>query len=170
MHIIYQSPMGDLLIEGNAESIHIMKFCDSLPEAEQERRDSPDEEPDWKEQCIQQLDDYFAGRLSHFSLPLDLQGTDFQKRVWKALQEVPNGAVCSYQSIADALGNPGSVRAVASANARNPAWIVVPCHRIIGSDRALRGYAGGIHRKAALLELEGCSLSDERHDKRTRVL
>lgn len=102
----------------------------------------------------QQLNDYFDGKLKEFDLPLDLHGTDFQKRVWNALLEVPFGTTRSYKEQATFLGDVKAIRAVATANGANPVAIIVPCHRIIGSNQSLTGYAGGLERKQFLLELE----------------
>jgi O-6-methylguanine DNA methyltransferase len=102
-----------------------------------------------------QLNAYFAGKLRRFEVPLDLRGTSFQQRVWKALCDIPYGETRSYRQIAEVVGLPNAARAVGRANATNPVAIVVPCHRVIGSNGALTGYGGGLHRKKALLELEG---------------
>jgi len=101
-----------------------------------------------------QLHAYFAGRLRRFDLPLRPVGTAFQRAVWAALVEVPYGVTCSYGELADRIGRPRAVRAVGLANGRNPLAVVVPCHRVIGADGRLTGYAGGLDRKRALLELE----------------
>ena len=103
----------------------------------------------------EQLHAYFAGAALEFDVPLDLHGTEFQRRVWRALLAIPSGETRSYGEIAAALGSPAAVRAVGAAVGRNPVSIVVPCHRVIGSDGSLTGYAGGIERKTALLALEG---------------
>ncbi|AXT38709.1 methylated-DNA--[protein]-cysteine S-methyltransferase [Alteromonas sp. BL110] len=105
------------------------------------------------EACCQ-LKAYFDGKLQEFDLPLTLKGTAFQTQVWKALQQVKYGETASYLDIAKAIGNPKAVRAVGMANGRNPIAIVVPCHRIIGSNKTLTGYAGGLPRKQYLLNLE----------------
>ncbi len=105
--------------------------------------------------CARQLEEYFAGRRRRFDLPLDLQGTDFQKRCWQELLKIPYGETRSYADIARAIGNPAAVRAVGLANGRNPIAIIVPCHRVIGSDGSLTGYGGGLETKRKLLELEG---------------
>jgi methylated-DNA-[protein]-cysteine S-methyltransferase len=98
---------------------------------------------------------YFAGELgAAASVPLDLSGTEFQQRVWRALRGIPAGTTLTYAALARSVGLPKAVRAVASANARNPACILVPCHRVIGTDGALHGYAGGLERKRRLLEHE----------------
>jgi methylated-DNA-[protein]-cysteine S-methyltransferase len=101
-----------------------------------------------------QLDAYFEGKLKNFSLTINPKGTDFQKKVWHALLNVPFGKTASYQEITNLLGDPKAIRAVANANGKNPLWIVVPCHRIIGSDGSLTGYAGGLWRKKWLLDHE----------------
>lgn len=101
-----------------------------------------------------QLTEYLKGERKTFDLPLNPQGTDFQKRVWKALCEIPYGETRSYKQIAEAIGNPKAVRAVGMANNRNPLLIAVPCHRVIGSDGKLVGYAAGLDKKAFLLRLE----------------
>jgi methylated-DNA-[protein]-cysteine S-methyltransferase len=104
--------------------------------------------------AVDQLDAYFAGKLTDFDLELDLRGTEFQQGVWKALLTIPYGETRSYGEIAEQIGAPGSARAVGLANGRNPIAIVVPCHRVIGSGGSLTGYGGGLERKRTLLELE----------------
>ncbi len=102
-----------------------------------------------------QLSDYFAGRRGVFELPLDLRlGTLFQQQVWRALLKIPRGATASYGAVSTAIGKPAALRAVGGAVGRNPWSIVVPCHRVIGADGSLTGYAGGLARKTALLQLE----------------
>jgi len=106
--------------------------------------------------AVTQFEDYFAGRRGGFDLPLDLQGgTVFQQSVWQALLAVPGGATTSYGALSQRIGKPAAVRAVGAAVGRNPLSIVVPCHRVLGSDGSLTGYAGGLERKGALLSLEG---------------
>jgi methylated-DNA-[protein]-cysteine S-methyltransferase len=104
-----------------------------------------------------QLQAYFAGKLERFELPLSPQGTKFQRRVWSAVAAIPYGTTTTYSAIAAELGMPAASRAVGAANGRNPLAIVVPCHRVIGASGALTGYGGGLHRKRALLELEGAA-------------
>jgi len=107
-------------------------------------------------EAIAQLADYFAGRRSGFDLPLDLQGgTAFQQSVWQALLAIPAGGTTSYGTLSQRIGRPAAVRAVGAAVGRNPLSIVVPCHRVLGADGSLTGYAGGLERKTALLQLEG---------------
>jgi methylated-DNA-[protein]-cysteine S-methyltransferase len=101
-----------------------------------------------------QLTEYFAGARERFDLPLQLEGTAFQRRVWSALVEIPYGQTTSYGELARGLGQPDAVRAVGTANGSNPISIIVPCHRVIGADGSLTGYGGGMERKRLLLELE----------------
>ena len=106
--------------------------------------------------AVQQLGEYFAGKRTQFDLPLDLQGgTQFQQSVWQALLRIPAGGTTSYGDISERIGKPAAVRAVGAAVGRNPVSIVVPCHRVLGRDGSLTGYAGGLERKSALLQLEG---------------
>ena len=102
-----------------------------------------------------QMEEYWAGRRREFDFPLDLQGTDFELRVWRAIAEVPFGQTRSYAEIARRVGAPRAFRAVGRAVGRNPIWLVIPCHRIVASDGGLGGYAGGLERKRRLLEHEG---------------
>lgn len=108
-----------------------------------------------------QLTAYLEGSLRHFSVPLDLHGTPFQVQVWQALQQIPYGEVRSYREIAQAIGRPSAVRAVGMANHDNPVPIIVPCHRVIGSNRRLTGYGGGLDLKERLLRLEGVVLGEK---------
>lgn len=105
-------------------------------------------------QAVAELGAYFNGQREHFDVPLDLRGTPFQQAVWRALQAVGRGATRSYGQIAATLGRPAAVRAAGAAIGRNPVCIIVPCHRVVGHDGRLTGYAGGLERKAALLALE----------------
>jgi len=110
--------------------------------------------PELLEDVVYQLQEYFDGKRESFSLKLCPVGTDFQKRVWDALQDIPYGKTVSYLQLSKTLGDVKAIRAVAAANGKNPLWIVVPCHRVIGSDGSLTGYAGGLHRKKWLLNHE----------------
>lgn len=109
-----------------------------------------------------QLTEYFAGKREAFSIALDLKGTVFQRRVWHVLMQIPYGSTVSYKDVAIAAGNPAAVRAVGQANNRNPVAIIVPCHRVVGSDGRLIGYGGGLDVKSRLLELEGVKIIRER--------
>ena len=104
--------------------------------------------------AVQQLEEYFKGDRQQFDLKLNPQGTPFQQKVWKLLLDIPYGATTTYAKQALALGDIKAIRAMASANGKNPLWVIVPCHRVIGTDGSLTGYAGGIHRKKWLLSHE----------------
>ncbi|MDC6385572.1 methylated-DNA--[protein]-cysteine S-methyltransferase [Flagellimonas taeanensis] len=110
--------------------------------------------PEVLEDAVYQLKEYFEGSRQQFDLKLNPSGTDFQKKVWEALLEIPFGKTISYLDLSKKLGDVKAIRAVASANGKNPLWIVVPCHRVIGTNGDLTGYAGGLHRKKWLLEHE----------------
>lgn len=111
------------------------------------------------DQCVRELDEYFKGKRRNFDVKLARRcGTDFQRKVWNALEKIPYGAAVSYEDIARAIGRPRAVRAVGLANSKNPHWVVVPCHRVIGKNGALTGYAGGLDRKKWLLEHEAGGL------------
>lgn len=143
----YQSPIGTLEITGTEAGVVGIRFLDNVPAAGPEIH--PALEP-----CVQQLDEYFRGDRREFTVPLQLSGTEFQRRVWTKLLTIPFGVTRSYVEIAEALGDRNAVRAVGLANGQNPIPIVVPCHRVIGSDGSLTGYGGGLWRKRRLLELE----------------
>jgi methylated-DNA-[protein]-cysteine S-methyltransferase len=140
----------DLLLVASASGIRAIQF-DLHPIPESQRNDG---NPLLLE-AARQLQAYFAGQLREFQLPLDIEGTDFQKRVWRQVAAIPYGETRSYLQIATAIGSPGSVRAVGTANGANPVPIVVPCHRVIGAKGNLVGYGGGLAMKKRLLELEG---------------
>jgi methylated-DNA-[protein]-cysteine S-methyltransferase len=147
------TPVGDLLlvaVDGALVRVHFSPFAP--PSAEP----SPDE-PVLVE-AARQLTEHFAGQRTDFELPLAPPGTASQHRVWAELRRIPYGTTTTYGEIAARLGDPKCVRAVGLANGRNPIAVVVPCHRVIGSDGKLRGYAGGIERKQRLLALESASL------------
>jgi methylated-DNA-[protein]-cysteine S-methyltransferase len=147
------SPLGPLVLVGTKDALTAIW----LPSG-QDADLRP--EPGWVEtvapfrEAIRQLNAYFAGSLRQFDLPLAPEGTPFQQRVWGALREIPYGETVSYGAIARRIGKPAAVRAVGAANGRNPLAIVVPCHRVIGSDGRLVGYGGGLPAKSLLLELE----------------
>ena len=151
LYTTVSSSIGELLLAGDSTGLRHIYF---------ENGDfSPP--PDWQAVAAlpypvaDQLDSYFAGHLRSFDLPLNPQGTAFQRKVWAALAEIPYGETISYLELARRIGNPNSVRAVGLANGKNPLPIVVPCHRVVGSNGALVGYAGGLPIKKALLALEG---------------
>ncbi len=145
-----ESPLGTLLITGSEEGIRAIQFLDEKPPA------LPEEPlPSILAVCTQQLREYFAGQRRSFEVPLDLQGTPFQLRVWELLRHIPFGETRTYLDLALALGDPKAVRAVGAANGQNPVPIIVPCHRVIGQDGQLVGYGGGLWRKEWLLAHEG---------------
>ena len=109
------------------------------------------------QEVVTQLNDYFEGKRTEFDVLLNPQGTDFQKKVWNGLLQIPHGKTMSYLELSKQLGDVKAIRAVASANGKNPLWIIIPCHRVIGTDGSLTGYAGGLWRKKWLLELENPS-------------
>jgi methylated-DNA-[protein]-cysteine S-methyltransferase len=156
LYSILKSPVvGDLLLVADAHGLRSVSFQppkyplvkQSLP-ADWEHSDSA------LKDVRDQLQAYFSGRLQVFNLPLAPAGTPFQRSVWDALCQVPWGKTASYRQIAEAIGNPKACRAVGLANGRNPIPIIIPCHRIVGSDQRLVGYAGGLHLKKILLERE----------------
>lgn len=142
-----KTPLGITLIEGDALGISkIWVLNEDVPLTE----NIPQELQD----AATQMQEYFEGRRNNFSFKLNPQGTDFQKKVWNALLEIPFGKTMSYHELSVRLGDVKAIRAVAGANGKNPLWIVVPCHRVIGADGSLTGYAGGLWRKKWLLEHE----------------
>ena len=149
MDIAYiETPLGVASISGDEHGIASISVT-------QENQDLLSEEvPLHLKGAVQQLQEYFEGKRTTFDLNLNPSGTEFQKRVWKELLRIPFGKTVSYLDIAKKLGDPKTIRAAASANGKNPLWIVVPCHRVIGSDGSLTGYAGGLWRKKWLLEHE----------------
>ncbi len=144
---IIKSPLGYTKIVGDKEGISSVVVLNS---EEKETDIIPVE----LEDCVIQLNEYFAGERTLFDLKLNPEGTTFQKQVWNALQTIPYGKTLSYLELSKQLGDVKAIRAVANANGKNPLWIIVPCHRVVGSDGSLTGYAGGLHRKQWLLEHE----------------
>ncbi len=148
--ITMQSPIGILRIVGSEHGVQSILFT------EDDRVVSSDAEavPETLKTARRQLEEYFSKQRKDFDFPLLLKGTDFQKRVWKALTKIPYGSTKTYKEQTLELGDIKAIRAVASANGKNPMSIVVPCHRVLGSDGRLTGYAGGLWRKKWLLEHE----------------
>lgn len=142
------SPCGPIRIDASESGITAIQFVENA---------LGNQVNEFTELAAEQLQAYFDGHVQKFTLPLVASGTDFQKQVWAALMNIGYGETASYADIARAIGNPKAVRAVGAANGRNPIAIVVPCHRIIGTNGRLTGYAGGLSRKHYLLELEGAS-------------
>lgn len=147
---ILPSPIGELTVTADADGITgLYMEGDAHALASAPSTDNP-----LLAKARDQLDAYFAGRLTEFDLPLSLKGTPFQQRVWSRLQTIPFGRTTSYGALAATLGQPTAMRAVGLANGRNPVSIIVPCHRVIGADGSLTGYGGGIERKRWLLAHE----------------
>jgi methylated-DNA-[protein]-cysteine S-methyltransferase len=142
-----KTPVGTLEIKGDAFGLQSIHFMDTEVTTSQEI-------PEALLSTVTQLKDYFNKIRTHFELKLNPEGTVFQKRVWRQLETIPFGKTTSYQSLANDLGDSKVIRAAAAANGKNPIAIVIPCHRVIGSDGSLTGYAGGLHRKKWLLEHE----------------
>jgi methylated-DNA-[protein]-cysteine S-methyltransferase len=145
------SPVGLLTLAGNGGRLMHLRM---VAQTYEPRHDGWERDDDAFPDAVEQLEAYFAGDRTDFELNLDLVGTQFQRRVWGALQTIPYGQTRSYGEIARQIGSPGAFRAVGLANGHNPIGIIVPCHRVIGSNGSLTGYGGGLDRKRALLELE----------------
>jgi methylated-DNA-[protein]-cysteine S-methyltransferase len=146
-----ESPVGLLTLAGKNGRLMHLRMVDQTYEPSRDGWESDDAAfPD----AVEQLEAYFNGGLTEFDLNLDMLGTEFQRRVWTALLTIPYGETRSYGEIARQIGSPGAFRAVGLANGHNPIGIIVPCHRVIGSNGSLTGYGGGIDRKRALLEME----------------
>ena len=146
-NVIIATPIGLLELKGSSSGLCSVLFIetDVTPSSIV---------PEVLEDAVTQLQEYFDGKRTTFSLKISPLGTDFQRRVWKALEAIPFGKTTSYLGMAKQLGDPKVIRAAASANGKNPISIIIPCHRVIGSDGSLTGYAGGLHRKKWLLEHE----------------
>ncbi|MHA7841709.1 MAG: methylated-DNA--[protein]-cysteine S-methyltransferase [Winogradskyella sp.] len=142
-----ETPIGYAKIVGDHNGITSVSILDK-PENTSEYIPEP------LTDCVSQLKAYFNNQLRTFDLKLNPKGTDFQKKVWKQLEGIPYGKTISYLDLAKQLGDAKTIRAAASANGKNPLWIIVPCHRVIGTDGSLTGYAGGLHRKQWLLNHE----------------
>jgi len=145
-----ESPVGRLLLAGDEETLQVVSFeKDKAGPADLPHRGSP-----LLRKAVEQLKSYFAGDLRKFDLPLKMEGTPFQLSVWRALQDIPYGETTSYGELARRVGTPKGSRAIGLANGSNPIAIVVPCHRVIGSNGKLTGYGGGLDNKETLLALE----------------
>ena len=145
------SPIGPLTLAGEGSTLTNLRMVEQTYEPDRadwllDDRAFPD--------AVEQLDAYFAGELQEFDLPLQLSGTEFQRRVWNALRTIPYGETRTYGEIAQQIGSPTAFRAVGLANGHNPIAVIVPCHRVIGANGSLTGFGGGLERKSALLELE----------------
>jgi methylated-DNA-[protein]-cysteine S-methyltransferase len=156
-YCVMETSLGPLLLAGDREAIRYIKF----PRNGTARKP----EPEWQEsatgavrEAVKQLREYFAGRRTEFDLPVAPEGTVFQCSVWRQLQNIPYGETISYGELARRVGNPNASRAVGAANGKNPIPIVIPCHRVIGSNGRLVGFGGGLPIKEALLTLEQAPL------------
>lgn len=143
----YDSPVGILEICTTENELISVLYVEEAKESS--------ERPEILQEVIKQLDEYFNGDRKNFDIKFKLQGTEFQKKVWTALTDIPYGETVSYKNIATKIGNEKAVRAVGSANGKNIINIIVPCHRVIGANKSLTGYGGGLHRKSWLLKHEG---------------
>ena len=157
----HESPLGTLLIAGTRNAVTEIWFPthDQAPDVDWQRDDEV-----FATAC-QQLGEYFAGERTIFSVAIDLHGTEFQKKVWAVLRDIPYGTTISYGETAKRLGNQGASRAVGGANNTNPIPIIVPCHRVIGADKSMTGFGGGVEIKKTLLAMEyrfNDSASDQR--------
>ena len=151
--VFINTPLGFTEIQGDENGIskiHVMS----------ENVEISTKIPEELKEAVLQLQDYFDGKRTTFTFPLNPSGTDFQKKVWDELLNIPFGKTCSYLELSKKLGDVKAIRAVATANGKNPLWIVVPCHRVIGTDGSLTGYAGGLWRKKWLLEHENPTLQE----------
>mgnify|MGYP002802577550 FL=1 len=145
---IYESPVGALTILAGENGIQAIKF------GEDEKVKSAGKASEMTRRAVKELEEYFQGKRKEFTVPCVPEGTDFQKRVWEALTRIPYGVTRTYKEIAVEIGNSRASRAVGMANHKNPVPIIIPCHRVIGSDGRLTGYAGGLGVKEFLLNLE----------------
>ena len=154
-----KTPLGIAKIVGDEDGVSVISVSDEGdPRAKLEQaKQFSSTIPSVLQEAVSQLKDYFEGKRNDFTFKLNPSGTEFQQKVWKGLLEIPFGKTMSYMELSKKLGDVKAIRAVASANGKNPLWIVVPCHRVIGTDGSLTGYAGGLWRKKWLLEHENPS-------------
>jgi methylated-DNA-[protein]-cysteine S-methyltransferase len=147
-YAVLNTPMGPLTVASTDKGVASIRFGADVPSGAAADEESANRD------TIQQLAEYFEGKRTAFELPLDVEGTAFQKAVWGELLRIPYGETRSYGDIARAIGRPGAARAVGMANHDNPIAVVIPCHRVVGKDGSLTGYAGGLQLKAQLLSIE----------------
>jgi methylated-DNA-[protein]-cysteine S-methyltransferase len=152
-----KSPVGSLLLAGDECGLRLLSFERSKRAAAVAPGWKPDEAP--FVEVVRQLQAYFGGEAKEFDLPLSPEGTDFQLNVWRSLRTIPYGETITYRTLAERIGNPKAVRAVGLANGCNPIPIIIPCHRVIGSDGSLTGFGGGLSNKKKLLDLESKQMS-----------
>lgn len=153
LHTRIDSPYGTLTLVATDGVLSGLYMTEQRHRPPEETFGAPDPAP--FREVTRQLAAYFAGELTEFDVPLRLDGTPFQRTVWRALQDIPYGETCTYGELAETLGRPGASRAVGLANGKNPIGVIVPCHRVIGAGGSLTGYGGGLDRKRRLLALEG---------------
>jgi methylated-DNA-[protein]-cysteine S-methyltransferase len=149
----FLAPIGLLEIKGSEQGINSISFADHV--------DTVIENPVCLRECVSQLNEFFNSNRKSFSIIHDISGSDFQRKVWEEIIKIPFGKTCSYNDIAKKLGDKDAVRAVGAAVGKNPLAIVIPCHRVIGSDGKLTGYAGGLWRKKWLLNFENKDVQGE---------
>jgi methylated-DNA-[protein]-cysteine S-methyltransferase len=147
---LINTPLGSAKLEGDENGLNSVTVLE---------QDEPESKivPEVLVDAVYQLNEYFEGKRQNFDLLLNPEGTEFQKKVWSLLSEIPYGKTISYLELSRRFGDEKAIRAVAAANGKNPVWIIIPCHRVIGSDGSLTGYAGGLHRKKWLLNHESPS-------------
>jgi methylated-DNA-[protein]-cysteine S-methyltransferase len=156
------SPLGPIMVAASDDGLQGAWFVQGQRHMPDSRLWPVSQQHPILQKAREDFERYFAGEAVAFDLPLDLDsGTAFQQRVWRALLQIPRGATTSYGALSARIGRPAAVRAVGGAVGRNPLSIIVPCHRVLGSDGSLTGYAGGLERKIALLQLEGALLPVE---------
>jgi methylated-DNA-[protein]-cysteine S-methyltransferase len=158
-----ESPVGKLKLAASADALVATLWEQESPNRIKLATLSCDPQQAILIETERQLKEYFAGTRNEFNLPLEPAGTEFQKKVWRALREIPYGQTRSYLDLAKSIGSAKAVRAVGAANRKNPLSIVVPCHRVVGANGALRGFAGGLEVKAKLLAHEGCRSFSAQH-------
>jgi methylated-DNA-[protein]-cysteine S-methyltransferase len=152
IHSLIDTPLGQVVLQGDGDALTGLAFAErTAPRGDRDDAALAD--------AAHQVREYFAGQRTTFELPLRLEGTEFERAVWAALVEIPYGHTRTYGELAVQVGHPTAARAVGAANGRNPVALIVPCHRVIGAGGALTGYAYGVERKRALLELEGVLLA-----------
>lgn len=154
MEAFFETPLGSAKLTANSNGISTFSISEK-------NQNSSDKVPAELTDAVSQIQKYFEGELREFQLKFSPEGTSFQKKVWKELQNISYGKTLSYQELAIVIGDVKAIRAVASANSKNPLWILIPCHRVIGKNGSLTGYAGGLWRKEWLLQHEN-SLKQQR--------
>ena len=157
IYCYHETPIGKLLLAGDNEHLELLGFPSGSMKKRHDGSWMKDEKP--FRTTIKQLDEYFDGKRQDFDLPLRPAGTEFQRQVWQALQQIPYGGTWSYGELAMHIGKPNAFRAVGVANGMNPIPVIIPCHRVIGSNNKLTGFGGGLETKAFLLNLEASQLS-----------